>query len=421
MKTNQSLRRNIALLFLVKASGFVLPLLTLPFLARVLGPEELGVVVVAQSMALLFGVVVEYGFSLSATRDIARHRGDPVQVAELVCRVHSAKVMLSVVALALALLAARFVPGMGNMTFALGAWAYATVIGFSPAWFFQGMESLRLMSVMDIAGKAASVALIYMCVGSDGAEHVLFLQSLGPAVAVALSMVWMYRSVDFRAPRVTQALWGLKEGGSMFIFRAAISLYTLANVFVLGLFVGPVQVAYFAGAEKLVRGAASAIGPVSQAIYPRVARLVVEDRQASIRLVQRTLLWMGTVTFAGAVFACLVSPQVTRLFFGPGYEPVAGMLRGLVWIVPLIAVGNVLGIQWMLALKMDREFNVAVICAGVVNLIAAACLARSWGATGMVAASVLSEAVVVALILHALIKRRALPLLQTDGRIRGEP
>jgi len=205
----------------------------------------------------------------------------------------------------------------------------------------------------------------------------------------------------------------------MFIFRAAISLYTLANVFVLGLFVSPVQVAFFASAEKLVRGAASAIGPVSQAIYPRVARLVMEDRPASIRLVQRTLVWMGSATLAGAVFACVVSPEVTRAFFGPGYEPVAGMVRGLVWIVPLIAVGNVLGIQWMLALKMDREFNAAVICAGVINLIAAACLARSWGANGMVAASILSETVVVVLILYALVKRRALPLLHS--RFRAEP
>lgn len=411
MKKNQSLGKNIFLLFSVKMSGFLLPLVTLPYLARILGAEEFGRVAVAQSMALVLSVLIEYGFSLSATRDAARYRDDPEKMASLVCRVHGAKFFLAAVALLAAMTSVKFVGGISGIPFATGAWIYALVIGISPIWYYQGLERVKLFSMLDIAGKAISVILIILLVGAEGAPWVLFLQSAGPAVTAVVSIFWLYRSVEFKTPRVSHVVAGLREGASMFVFRAAISLYTLANVFVLGIFVGPIQVAYFAGAEKLARGAASMIGPVSQAVYPRVARLVFEDRSAAIRLVQKTMMGMLLGTTAVSILVYVFSPEITMLVFGPGYGPVAEMMRGMIWIVPLIATGNVLGIQWMLALKMDKEFNFAVIAAGVVNLVMAALLSREWGAKGMVVACVISEAMVVILILRALLRRKALPLI----------
>lgn len=411
MKKNQSLGKNIFLLFSVKMSGFLLPLVTLPYLARILGAEEFGRVAVAQSMALVLSVLIEYGFSLSATRDAARYRDDPEKMASLVCRVHGAKFFLAAVALLAAMTSVKFAGGISGIPFATGAWIYALVIGISPIWYYQGLERVKLFSMLDIAGKAISVILIILLVGAEGAPWVLFLQSAGPAVTAVVSIFWLYRSVEFKTPRVSHVVAGLREGASMFVFRAAISLYTLANVFVLGIFVGPIQVAYFAGAEKLARGAASMIGPVSQAVYPRVARLVFEDRSAAIRLVQKTMMGMLLGTTAVSILVYVFSPEITMLVFGPGYGPVAEMMRGMIWIVPLIATGNVLGIQWMLALKMDKEFNFAVIAAGVVNLVMAALLSREWGAKGMVVACVISEAMVVILILRALLRRKALPLI----------
>ncbi|CAN7352922.1 oligosaccharide flippase family protein [Variovorax paradoxus] len=411
MKKNLSLGKNIFLLFSVKMSGFLLPLVTLPYLARVLGAEEFGRVAVAQSMALVLSVLIEYGFSLSATRDAARYRHEPEKMASLVCRVHGAKIFLSVVALLAATASLKFVGGISGVAFATGAWIYALVIGISPIWYYQGIERVKLFSMLDITGKAISVILIILLVQAEDASWVLFLQAAGPAATAAVSIFWLYRSVEFKIPRFSHVLSGLREGASMFVFRAAISLYTLANVFVLGIFVGPIQVAYFAGAEKLARGAASMIGPVSQAVYPRVARLVFEDRPAAIRLVQKTMAGMFLGAIAVSILVYVFSSEITMLVFGPAYGPVAEMMRGMIWIVPLIATGNVLGIQWMLALKMDKEFNFAVIAAGLVNLMVAALLSREWGAKGMVVACVLSEAMVVILILRALLRKKALPLI----------
>ena len=191
MKKNQSLGKNIFLLFLVKVSGFLLPLVTLPYLARVLGAEEYGRVAVAQSMALLLSVFIEYGFSLSATREAARHRNEPERMASLTSRVHGAKVLLSIVALVAAMLWARSIGGESTTTFASGAWIYALAIGISPIWYYQAIEKVRLFSMLDIAGKAVSVALIILLVGRDDAAWVLFFQSVGPAATALISIFWL--------------------------------------------------------------------------------------------------------------------------------------------------------------------------------------------------------------------------------------
>lgn len=169
-------------------SGFLLPLVTLPYLARVLGAEEFGRVAVAQSMALVLSVLIEYGFSLSATRDAARYRHEPEKMASLVCRVHGAKIFLSVVALLAATASLKFVGGISGVAFATGAWIYALVIGISPIWYYQGIERVKLFSMLDITGKAISVILIILLVQAEDASWVLFLQAAGPAATAAVSI-----------------------------------------------------------------------------------------------------------------------------------------------------------------------------------------------------------------------------------------
>ncbi|MDL9998094.1 oligosaccharide flippase family protein [Variovorax sp. J22P240] len=398
------------LLFLVKFSGYIVPLAALPFLARVLGPVKLGEVVIAQSLALMLSVVIEYGFSISATREVSRHRASQEAVRTIVSNVFSAKLVLALLALLLAFCASVAVASLHDGLLVLGAWIYAAAIGFSPSWYFQGTEKLRTFSLIDIAGKFLGVGLIFALVRGPGdASQVLLLQSIGAATATLVCIRMQYVEVRFKRPTLKQCRHGLKDGFGMFVFRLAISLYTLANVFVMGIYAAPKAVAYFASAEKLVRGASSLIGPVSQALFPRVTSLIQTDRAAAIRLVRLALAGMFAGTCLFSLGIALFAGDITRIFFGPGYEPVAELMRSLVWIIPLIGLGNVLGIQWMLSLGLDKEFNLCVIAAGAINVCAAAFAAKLYGAAGMVAASLLAESVVVLLVVATLKRKRLLP------------
>ena len=151
-------------------------------------------------------------------------------------------------------------------------------------------------------------------------------------------------------------------------FCSAVSLYTTANALILGAVASPLSVGYDSGAERIARGVINLINPVSQSLFPRLSRLIVTEQRKAIMLVRLSLAMMaafglivGLTLFAGA-------PLIVRILLGRGYEAAVLPLRILSLLVPSVALSNVLGMQWMLPLGMDKEFNRIIISAGVINV-----------------------------------------------------
>src|SRR5450755_520004 len=99
---------NVIALYGVQACTYALPLLTFPYLARVLGPSGWGVVVFAQAIGDVIASVVEYGFDISASRETSRQRDDPNRLSALISGVLGAKTLLAIVCIAAAVFSRRF-------------------------------------------------------------------------------------------------------------------------------------------------------------------------------------------------------------------------------------------------------------------------------------------------------------------------
>jgi polysaccharide transporter, PST family len=144
--------QNAFAIYVVQFAVSVLPLVTLPWIARKLGPGELGLVVFSQSFAWILQLVVEFGFGSSATRAVARTRDDDAEVARVVAAVQGAKLALSLIAVLIAVIALFAVPIFrahpGYLALAL---CTALTQGFNPGWYFVGIERLRLVSWLEVS------------------------------------------------------------------------------------------------------------------------------------------------------------------------------------------------------------------------------------------------------------------------------
>lgn len=384
-------------LYWVQLAVFVLPLVTLPYLARVLGPEGLGPVVVAQSFAMLLGTFLEYGFNLSATRDVARQRESPRQLALTVSDVLGAKLLLvglSVIPVA----AALAVPSLrSSPDLLLLAWVAAVSQGLYPLWYFQGTERLRVPAVLELTGRGLTAVFILLLVReADEGWKVLALQAATGVAGSAIALRLMYREVPAIRPELARAVGALRRGWHLFISSGAVTLFTSANVIVLGLFASAAQVAYFGAAEKLTRAAVRLMSPVSQAVYPRMSSLLARDAAARARQLARlTLAVLLVLSGTAAALMIVLAPTLVSVLFGEGFEGSVAVLRILALMVPLVALSGVLGLQWMLPMGMDRAFTRVLIAAGLVNLGLAVALAPAFGAAGMAAAVVGAELLVV--------------------------
>lgn len=391
-----SLVHNAVALYGVHAAGLVLPLITIPYLARVLTPEGWGVVVFAQSFSGWLALVLEYGFYLSATRLVAQIRDDPFRVGKIVGEVYGAKCILLGVITLLALVAYLLIPEFHRApSYLFWAWMVAVAQGFNPSWYFQGVERLRRPAAWEVATRVIATAGVFLWVQNpDDGWRVLALQAGAGLVWVVIATGWVYREVPLVRIDLRGVLAMLRSGASVFAFRGGAGIYTQANPFLLGLVASSQTVAYYGGAERIIRALIGFVQPASQALYPRISNLVVHDRKRAGSLLSVSLLVVGGLGVVMGIGAFVAAPWLVHLLLGPEYKQAIPVLRILALLPPIIAFGTVLGIQWALPLGLDRQFCILVLTAGALNIALALVLTPFFGALGMASSVVLAETLV---------------------------
>ncbi len=368
-------------------------LITLPYLTRILGPEQWGVLIASLVFNALLLAVLDYGFTYSATRSVAQCKQDPQRLAKVVATVNGTKLVLIGVCALLTVASAYLVPIFkDNPAYLMAAFFSAAVSTLCPWWYFQGIERLRLPAVIGIVSQIAATVSIFILI--DGPEHgwmVLGLSGLFGLFFTVPTLFILYRRVQFQLTTWALLIRGLKDGQSLFIERLFRTLYSSSNALILALFTGPVQVGYYGSAEKLVKAVKQLATIVSRAVYPRMCALVASDLAKALRV--RRLLQFAAVT-GGAIIivvGILGAEPAIRFIFGSGYEPAGTVLKILVLSVPLSALNIVLGTLWVLPHRKDKAFVRVTVSAGVFNLLLAGLLSAQYAHVGIAWAMVATE------------------------------
>lgn len=394
---DRSLVKNAGFLVVAQAVSLVVPLVTIPYLARVLGPTAWGPVLAAQALSNWLILVFEYGFELSATRTIARARASSHALPEVVHGVMSAKTLLVFGSAPIVLLAVVAVPALRQSP-ALLAWAvaFAVLRGFSPLWFFQGIERLKAAVAVDTTSRTIGALAVFVVVRSpaDG-WRVIALQAAFAAASLAVLTAWLARHVALQAPRVSTAIRVLRDGGGIFAVRAWTGVYIQANTLILSALAPAPIVAFFGGADRIIRAAINLLQPLTQTFLPRVSYLHAADPPAAQRMIRRALVGVGLFGGAMGLTAALGAPLLIGVLLGSGYEAAIPVLRLMSALPLLVAVNTVLGIYWALPFGHERALLVAIVAAGVTNVALAVVLVPRWGASGMAASAIAAELVVL--------------------------
>jgi PST family polysaccharide transporter len=375
------------------AIGIIAPLITTPYLARVLGPDGWAPVLLAQGIAALVALLPEFGFDLTGTRDLAMTT-DHDRRAQIISDVHAARLLLVPLAVVVTLgIAAAFPLFGGSPSLVLWTLAAAVGRGCSPLWIFQGAGIPEGAVLADVAGKiGAALAVFILVQGREDGWWVLALQSIG-AVVPALFLGWRANR-RFAPPRMTiaGARRALARGGTVFSFRGASAAYMQANILIVGALATPLAVTMFGGAERVVRAGINLLSPLTQAIFPRVSRAVPEGPDARRRALREATWMIGAVGLSLSTLMLVGARPIIGMLLGPGYDDAVPLLRGLAALPSLIAVGTVLGIHWAIPQGHERFFLRSVVIAAMISLSSAMILIPRLGAWGMVIGATAAEA-----------------------------
>jgi PST family polysaccharide transporter len=411
-----SLVRNAGALTGLQIATYVVPVLTVPYLARVLGPTEWGKVAFGQALGFCLAIVVEFGFVYSASRDIARHRNDRSELAKIASSVLGAKIALSALVTMAALALQQVLPRFAlSPAFVWGAILWALAQGFSVVWYFQGVEKLPLASSVETVGKIFGTLLIFVFVRNPTHSwKVLLILGSTTLVADIINLALMYSEVALEFPRPEAVISHLRAGSTLFLFRAAITSYTAGNAFLLGLAWPASTVAYFAGPEKITRALLGLLSPISQVLYPRVSYLLRCNPREAFQLARKGFVVMACAGSLMAISVYLFAPLMIRLFLGHQYIQAVPVLRILALLPPLIAVNTAMGLQWMLPLGLEKSYTRVLLYAGALNLLVAASLGLRFAHIGM-AWTVVGSETFIAIASYIMLRRRGLDLAFHGG------
>lgn len=373
LKRRPKLRNNIAALGVVQVSNYVIPLVTLPYLTRVLGAEAYGKVVFAQVFMACFVLLVDYGFSWSATRQVSGHRADKDAVSRIFSATWAAQWLL-VFFSALILTASVLLNGRLRSDALLYVSAFTFVVGTAlfPVWFLQGLELLQVVAGMNLISRLLALAPIFLFVKQpEDAAFVLLIQGAGSVAAGVFALLWIQKKslVTWCVPGWLGILTALREGGSMFSARFSISLYTEFVPLVLGWQAGPIELAYFNIADKLRRGAQSVLKPLSQALFPRMSHLVVADFRAAFVLIKKSAL--AVIIVAGSASATLwfLADWLAIVLGGDSFHEAGEVIRLISPLPLIIGISSLLGLQIMVPLGLNRAFNRILFSAAVLSIV----------------------------------------------------
>ncbi|RPI09461.1 MAG: hypothetical protein EHM65_09130, partial [Acidobacteriales bacterium] len=328
----------LASLYTLYAVNYLCPLILIAYLARTLGPQAWGQYVFADACARVVQVLVEYGFHLSGTREVAGHMYRRQERARIVSGVIGAQLALAAGAVAaLAILGTWSTPFRNSAPLLPGGALWAVSAAMSPIWYFQGMQRLGRMVAIDLATKLAGLGGILCLVrGPADIWKVLTVQGGFALLSLVLGYWLVFRDVPLVMPRVKLIQQSLRSGRALFLSKAGVLLYTVANPVIASFLVGSREVGYFAVADRICRAAVNSLHPMNQTFYPRIVQLNAISRSLAARFACQAgaaMLAYNSVTSAILFFG---AAPLVRIIVGPQYAASVGLLR----ILALIPIAN---------------------------------------------------------------------------------
>lgn len=362
---------NIAALATIKGLEYLLAFITFPYLTRVLQVEMFGTVVFAQGLINYFTLFTDYGFNLLGPKEIAQN-DDVAKRGKVFAKIFFAKLLLLLIAIAVFTAGILCLNLYLKIDVLLYVVVFFTVIGnvIFPIWFFQGIQQMRYITLVNVIARFCSIAGIFYFV-KQPQDYILaaLFQSIVPLVAGICSWAVLIKSFPevLCLPTMKEIIGTLKDGWSIFASTVAINLYTASNVVFLGFLTNPVTVGYFSGAKKIIDNITQLISPISQAVYPHISKLVTQSSKEVKPFLEKVLLILGGGTFIGSVFIFIFADFIVKILLGNGYEQSVLLLRIMAFLPFIIAMSNVFGIQIMLPFGMQSTFSRILICAAALN------------------------------------------------------
>jgi PST family polysaccharide transporter len=408
----KSLVSNFLSLSAVQFAGYVIPLITVPYLFRTIGTDRFGLLALSAAFGAYVQLVPDYGFNLFGIREVSKSRNEQGVLMRIVSEIMSAKILLSIVCVLGAAGAIIIVPRF-QKDWAVYALTVAGVVGatFMPSWYFQGIERMRILAVLNLSSRLGYLILMFVFVKQP--EDFIMLLVFSAATSWAATLVGvliMSREVVFNIGW-RYGISVIRTGFGIFTTQFWAVILQVSSVLVLGFYADNKEVGIYAAAEKIAKACIFMGIPICSSIFPRSSLLFQQSSEMAVRFLKKSMLLGGVSMVGVSILLFLFAPAAAAFVLGHPSPDVVVLIRILSALPFTIFLDNIYGTQILLNIHKEKQVIRAVAISAIFTVVCLVSLIPFWGPVGAAVSYLASESLVLVLMAAALWRAGYSPML----------
>ncbi len=391
----KSIAKNYAYNLIYQVLTLILPLITTPYISRVLGAEGIGIYGYTNSIVTYFILFGSLGVALYGQREIAYAQENSEKRMKTFVEIVSFRFITVFIAV-LVYIFAFMLQGEYKSYYSILLFALIAV-AFDISWFFQGLEEFKKTVIRNIIVRLTSVTLVFIFVKnpSDLSKYIL-IYSLADFIG-NLSL-WLYLPKYFKGQNIknVNVIRHISPIIMLFIPQIANQIYNMLDKTMIGYIISDKsEVGYYEQAQKVIRLLITIVTSLGVVMIPRMASTFASgDKEKVNEYMKKSFNFVFFLSFPLIFGIISISKEFVPIFFGQGYDKAVILINIISPVVLLMGIANVIGTQYLLPTKRQKEYTISIILGLIINFILNWILITKWDSIGASIATVLSQLVV---------------------------
>lgn len=394
MAYKSSIKKNFMYQMIYEILIIILPFLTSPYIARVIGAEGLGIYSYSYSVAYYFVLVAMLGLKNYGNRTIARVRDNQEKLNRTFSEIYILHAIFSFFSIIAYIIYCMMLKT--DRIYALIQGIFVISGFFDISWFFFGIEKFKLTVTRSIIIKILNVSCVFIFVrDSDDLWKYCLIMAVGMLLNSLTLWIPLKKYVKLVKPEWKKMCTHIKPMAILFIPAIAVSLYKYMDKIMIGYLSDKIQLGYYENAEKINNIPITIIGSFGTVMLPKMSNLAATtDKSSAYRYMSVSMQFVMMTAFALAFGLAGVGKIFAPIFWGNSFYLSGIIIMGLSVTVPFISFANILRTQYLIPNQRDREYTVSVIMGAAINLILNYFLIPNYGAIGATVGTIAAEVMV---------------------------
>lgn len=384
----------------------IIPLITVPYLSRVLGAENIGVWSYTTSITTYFVLFGSLGISMYAQREIAYVQEDKYKLSKIFWEIN----ILRFVTMVISIIIYYFTYIQGTQYTSYYKILILELISacFDIIWFFQGIEDFKKTVTRNVIARFLSMISIFIFVKTQN-DLIIYFVIYVLVNFIANISLWTYlpKYIEKIPLRNLEVKKHLKPTISLFIPQIAVQIYTVLDKVMLGYMLeNKTELGFYEQAQKVIKSLLFIVTSLAKVMIPRMANTYIKGEKEKLKeYMDKSINLTMLISIPITLGIIAVSNNFVPIFFGEGYEKVSLILSGLSPILMIIGVSNTIGIQYLIPTKRQREYTISVTIGAIINFLINIVLIQKFAAIGAVISTLISEIIVAGIQIYLIRKQ----------------